>query len=103
MYHHNADAHILEQRQITGNFSAEAFVQQAYTNGETASTVCLGPILGAALLTILSDGLTEGLHALGWEFPGVKQVFYGVVLLFVVMFLPHGIWPALAKKLKVER
>ena len=27
--------------------------------------------------------------------PGVKQVFYGVVLLAVVMFLPHGIWPAL--------
>ena len=62
-----------------------------------------GPILGAAMLTILSDGLTEGLAALGWEVPGVKQVFYGVVLLFVVMFLPHGIWPALAKKLKVER
>ena len=62
-----------------------------------------GPIIGAAMLTILSDGITDGLAALGWEIPGVKQVFYGVVLLFVVMFLPHGIWPALAKKLKVER
>ena len=60
-----------------------------------------GPILGAAVLTLLSDGLTDGLAALGWEIPGIKQVFYGVVLLAVVMFLPHGIWPALAKRLKL--
>ncbi len=60
-----------------------------------------GPILGAAVLTLLSDGLTELLAALGWEIPGVKQVFYGAVLLFVVMFLPSGIWPALAKRLGI--
>jgi branched-chain amino acid transport system permease protein len=60
-----------------------------------------GPILGAAVLTLLSDGITELLAALGWEIPGIKQVFYGVVLLLVVMFLPHGIWPALARKLKL--
>jgi branched-chain amino acid transport system permease protein len=58
-----------------------------------------GPILGAAVLTLLADGITELLAAMGWEFPGVKQVFYGVVLLVVVMFLPHGIWPPLARKL----
>ena len=58
-----------------------------------------GPILGAAVLTLLSDGITDLLAALGWEFPGVKQVFYGVVLLLVVMFLPHGIWPPLARRL----
>ena len=58
-----------------------------------------GPILGAAVLTLLADGITELLAAMGWEIPGVKQVFYGVVLLLVVMFLPHGIWPALARKL----
>jgi branched-chain amino acid transport system permease protein len=62
-----------------------------------------GPILGAAVLTLLSDGITEALAALGWEIPGVKQVFYGVVLLAVVMFLPHGIWPALARRLGVSR
>ncbi len=60
-----------------------------------------GPILGAAVLTLLSDGITELLAALGWEIPGIKQVFYGVVLLLVIMFLPHGIWPALARKLKL--
>jgi len=61
-----------------------------------------GPIFGAAVLTLLSDGITEALAALGWEIPGIKQVFYGLVLLAVVMFLPHGIWPAIAKRLKIR-
>ena len=60
-----------------------------------------GPILGAVVLTVLSDSLTELLAALGWEIPGIKQVFYGVVLLAVVMFLPNGIWPAVAKRLRL--
>ena len=62
-----------------------------------------GPILGAAVLTLLADGITELLAAMGWEIPGVKQVFYGVVLLVVIMFLPHGIWPAVAKRLGVDK
>jgi branched-chain amino acid transport system permease protein len=60
-----------------------------------------GPILGAALLTLLADGITELLAAFGWEIPGIKQVFYGVVLLAVIMFLPNGIWPFIAKKLRL--
>jgi branched-chain amino acid transport system permease protein len=62
-----------------------------------------GPILGAAVLTVLGDSITELLAALGWEIPGVKQVFYGVVLLAVIMFLPHGIWPALARRLGLAK
>jgi branched-chain amino acid transport system permease protein len=62
-----------------------------------------GPILGAALLTVLADGSTELIGALGWDIPGVKQVLYGVVLLGVVMFLPHGVWPVLARKLGLHR
>jgi branched-chain amino acid transport system permease protein len=62
-----------------------------------------GPILGAVLLTTLSDGITELLAAQGWELPGVKQVFYGVVLLAVIMFLPNGVWPPLARKLGLGR
>src|SRR5438477_676590 len=60
-----------------------------------------GPVLGAAVLTLLSDGITEALALAGLELPGIKQVFYGVVLLAVVMFLPNGIWPALAKRLRL--
>ncbi len=62
-----------------------------------------GPILGAALLTLLADGITELLAAFGWEIPGIKQVFYGVVLLAVIMFLPHGIWPTLARRLGIGK
>lgn len=62
-----------------------------------------GPILGAVVLTLLADGITEALAALGWEIPGVKQVFYGIALLVVIMFLPHGIWPTLARKLGVGK
>jgi branched-chain amino acid transport system permease protein len=62
-----------------------------------------GPILGAAVLTLLSDGITEGLALMGWEIPGIKQVFYGLVLLAVVMFLPHGIWPTIAGRLGLGR
>ena len=62
-----------------------------------------GPILGAVVLTVLSDGITEALAALGWEVPGIKQVFYGVVLLAVVMFLPNGIWPAVSRRLGLHK
>ena len=58
-----------------------------------------GPILGAAVLTVLADGITELMALAGIEIPGVKQVFYGLCLLVVVMFRPHGIWPAIAKRL----
>jgi len=60
-----------------------------------------GPVLGAALLTLLAEGITELMQALGWEIPGAKQVFYGFTLLVVVMFLPNGIWPYVAKKLRL--
>ena len=60
-----------------------------------------GPVLGAAMLTVLSDSITELLARFGWEFPGLKQVFYGLVLLLVVMFLPNGVWPAIAKRLRL--
>ena len=43
------------------------------------------------------------LAALGWEIPGIKQVFYGIVLLAVIMFLPHGIWPTVARKLGIAK
>ena len=58
-----------------------------------------GPILGAVVITVLGDGITEVIAAMGWEIPGVKQVFYGLCLLVVVMFLPNGIWPTLARRL----
>ncbi len=62
-----------------------------------------GPVLGATVLTTLSESITYLLAEHGWEFPGVKQVLYGVVLLAVVMFLPNGIWPPLARLLRLDQ
>ena len=58
-----------------------------------------GPIVGAFLLTALSEALREAMLALGIDVPGIKQVFYGICLLLVVMFLPDGVWPPVAKRL----
>lgn len=62
-----------------------------------------GPILGAFVLTGLSEVVTEIMHAFGFDWPGAKQVFYGVCLLIVVMALPDGIWPWLVRRLGLER
>ena len=62
-----------------------------------------GPIIGAAMLSVLTDGVTGLVDALGWNLPGIKQLIYGVILFLVVAFLPNGIWPAIARKLKIER
>jgi branched-chain amino acid transport system permease protein len=60
-----------------------------------------GPVVGAFLLTGLSEMMQEFLTMLGLDAPGAKQVFYGVCLLVVVLALPDGIWPWLARKLGV--
>ncbi len=62
-----------------------------------------GPIIGAFLLTGLAESLREVMLRLGVDLPGVKQVFYGICLLCVVMFLPEGVWPPLKKKLGLDR
>jgi branched-chain amino acid transport system permease protein len=61
----------------------------------------LGPIVGAVLLTGLAEGLTETLTALGFDAPGAKQVFYGLCLLVVVTLVPDGVWPPLARALRL--
>jgi branched-chain amino acid transport system permease protein len=60
-----------------------------------------GPILGAFVLTGLAETLTGALHALGIDIPGAKQVFYGICLLLVIIALPDGVWPWLARRLGI--
>jgi branched-chain amino acid transport system permease protein len=62
-----------------------------------------GPLIGAALLTLLADGTTELVAALGWDIPGLKHLLYGVILFAVVILLPHGVWPVLARKLGIRK
>jgi branched-chain amino acid transport system permease protein len=63
----------------------------------------VGPLVGAFLLTALAEGMREIMLQIGVEVPGVKQVFYGFCLLLVIMFLPEGVWPPLAKLLGFNR
>lgn len=63
----------------------------------------IGPIIGAFLITGLSESVTEILQAFGLDMPGAKQVFYGLALLFMILVMPHGIWPPLARILRLER
>jgi branched-chain amino acid transport system permease protein len=61
-----------------------------------------GPLVGAFLLTGLGETLTEILTRAGIDVPGAKQVFYGICLLFVITLMPDGVWPWLARKLRLE-
>ncbi len=58
-----------------------------------------GPILGGFVLTGLAESLSAILTALGFDVPGSKQVFYGVCLLLVMVAVPDGLWPWLARRL----
>ena len=62
-----------------------------------------GPIIGAFLLTGLSELLQSLLAIFGLDVPGAKHIFYGICLLAVVMALPEGVWPRLAAKLGLEQ
>lgn len=49
----------------------------------------LGPTLGTALTTVLSEYLRV---ALGVRFIGLAETIYGLLLILFIVFLPEGIW-----------
>jgi branched-chain amino acid transport system permease protein len=61
-----------------------------------------GPILGAFVLTGMAESVTGVMAMLGFDLPGAKQIFYGICLLLVVVALPEGVWPWLARRLGVD-
>jgi branched-chain amino acid transport system permease protein len=58
-----------------------------------------GPILGAFVLTGLAEALRSAMAACGIDLPGATQVFYGLCLMVVIVALPDGVWPPLARRL----
>jgi branched-chain amino acid transport system permease protein len=62
-----------------------------------------GPILGAFVLTGLAETLNSALSAAGLDVPGAKEVFYGICLLLVIVTLPEGVWPPLARRLGLTK
>jgi len=61
-----------------------------------------GTIVGVVVYEIFAEGLRVGLTAFGWDIPGVRQLVFGVLLLLVVVALPEGVWPWLARKLGLD-
>ncbi len=62
-----------------------------------------GPVIGAAVLTALSEGINQALSMAGHDIPGIKQILYGIALGVAIMFMPNGIWPVIARRFGFKR
>jgi branched-chain amino acid transport system permease protein len=49
--------------------------------------------VGAFLLETIAESLRTLLEWVGVDLPGTNQLFFGIVLLLVVIALPEGVWP----------
>jgi branched-chain amino acid transport system permease protein len=58
-----------------------------------------GPLLGAFLLEFVAEALRTLLEWLHIDLPGSNQIFFGIVLLLVVVAMPEGVWPWLSRRL----
>ena len=59
----------------------------------------LGPY---EVLTPLGEGLIAVTGRLGVNAPGVKAIFYGVILIVIISLMPSGVWPRLAALFRVK-
>ncbi|HEY5208527.1 MAG TPA: branched-chain amino acid ABC transporter permease [Stellaceae bacterium] len=65
----------------------------------------MGPIVGAFILTPMGEGLTilvQPLQQGGLHLDGIKQVFYGLAVIAIVVFQRRGVWPWLARLFHLE-
>jgi len=62
-----------------------------------------GPILGAFVLEMVAESMRVLLQWLGVDLPGTNQLFFGVVLLLVVIALHEGVWPWLRGRIGMEQ
>jgi branched-chain amino acid transport system permease protein len=62
-----------------------------------------GPIVGAIILTPLGESLTALMQSLGLNAPGAKAIFYGITLMIIITLQPNGVWPWLARHLRLDR
>jgi branched-chain amino acid transport system permease protein len=60
-----------------------------------------GPLVGAFILTPLGEMLTALTDRLGINTPGVKAAFYGLALMVIIVLKPAGVWPWLARVLRL--
>ena len=56
-----------------------------------------GPVVGAFILTPLGELLAAAVEKLGVDAPGAKALFYGLILMAIIVLRPDGVWPWLAR------
>jgi branched-chain amino acid transport system permease protein len=61
-----------------------------------------GPILGSFVLEAIAESLRTLLAAVGVDLPGTNQLFFGVVLLFIIIALPEGVWPWFSRRFGLQ-
>jgi branched-chain amino acid transport system permease protein len=61
-----------------------------------------GPVIGAFILTPLGEALIAVTESLGVNAPGAKAVFYGLALIAIIYLRPNGVWPWLARLLRLD-
>jgi len=61
-----------------------------------------GPILGSFVLETMAEGLRTLLAAVGVDLPGTNQLFFGVLLLFIIIALPEGVWPWFSRRFGLQ-
>ena len=57
-----------------------------------------GPILGTFVIEGVAEGMRMLLEWFGVDVPGTKQLFFGIVLLFIIVAAPDGVWPWLSRR-----
>ena len=67
-----------------------------------ASARCSGRSSAPSCLKQIAESMRTLLEWFGIDLPGTKQVFFGVVLLLVVIALPEGVWPWLCTTLRSD-
>ncbi len=56
-----------------------------------------GPVVGAFILTPLGELMAAAVEKLGIDAPGAKALFYGLILMAIIVLRPDGVWPWLAR------
>ena len=57
-----------------------------------------GPVIGAFILTPLGEILITAIDWIGINAPGVKAVFYGLLLMIIISVVPNGVWPWIVQR-----
>ncbi len=57
-----------------------------------------GPILGAFVIEGVAESMRTLFGLFGVDVPGTKQLFFGVVLLLIIVAVPEGVGPQLARR-----